>query len=107
MDDKCLNKIKILWELLDVHKDSPSDLEDNEDIDIYIPRYIENLKWESPDIGILPIPLDCKNKSHVFSMNYNDERRNPISFTVILMFICLKKYLLILNIIDDSITPFF
>lgn len=90
MDDKCLNKIKILWELLDDPKDSQGDLEDNEDIDIYIPRYTQNLKWESPDIGSLPTPLDCSNKSNVLSMNYNAKRRKP-SFTVIVMFICVPK----------------
>lgn len=80
MDVECLDKLKVLWEKLDVSEDIQINLEDGDDIDIYIPRYKKNFTWVFPCTDRLPIPLYSKKNEKVMSMDLNEEERiNSIS----------------------------
>jgi len=77
MNDKSLNKLKILWEKLDDHKavNVESQNEDQNSLVNGILRYKPNSKWIPPNFAKLPVCDYDSKTSKLFSMAYNEEKR--------------------------------
>lgn len=96
MNDESLNNLKILWEKMD---DQKVNIEENQNkdpisLDVSILSYKNNSKWIPPDFAKLSTPdYGSKYASNIFSMAYNEERRNLSSPNVSLYMFCLVNLL--------------
>lgn len=91
MNDQSLNNLKSLWEKLDDQKTENQNHEQeiqNTFTNVTL-RYKKNSKWWiPPNFAKLPTQnYGSKSSSNLFSMAYNEEKRNHSSSSVLLFYL--------------------